>query len=75
MISDMTGVIPDPPAMPTRWRDLRGGEIRREAAMRHHHFNRVAGLQLVADPVGKEPAPDALDGHHPVAVGGAVHSE
>ena len=53
--------------MPTRWRLFAGVELGREAAVRRHDVDRVAGLQLVADPVGEEPAADPLDRHHPVA--------
>ena len=56
--------------MPTRCRLFAGVEFGREAAVRHHHVDRVAGLQLIADPVGEQPAADALDGHHPVGLVG-----
>ena len=57
LISDMTGVIPDPPAMPTRWRDLRRVEIGREAAVRRHDVDRVAGLQTGRRPSWKRAPP------------------
>ena len=53
--------------MPTRWR-VPVRELRREAPVGDHHLDRVARLELVADPVREEPAADALDGNHPVPV-------
>ncbi len=49
---------------------LLGVEIGSERPVRRHDVDRVAGLQLIADPVGKQPAADALDGHQPVIVVG-----
>jgi hypothetical protein len=43
--------------------------------MRRHHVERVAGLELVADPVGKDAAGDPLDGDLSAALVGATHSE
>jgi hypothetical protein len=63
------------------WRDARaasnpdkvtlGGrrEFGREAAVRRHDFDRVAGLEAIADPVRKNAAGDALDRDHPVLLG------
>jgi hypothetical protein len=36
--------------------------------VRRHYIDRVAGLELVSDPVGEQPAANTLDGHHPVAL-------
>src|SRR6185369_3889294 len=43
-----------------------GREFGREAAMRRHDFDRVAGLEAITDPVRKNAAGDALNRDHPV---------
>jgi hypothetical protein len=53
---DRMGVMPLPPAMPRWWRCARRLDGHEEAALRRHHVDGVAGLEVLVDPVGEHAA-------------------
>ena len=59
--SAMSGVMPEPAAMPTTCAPSRSASVDGERALRAHHVERVAGLQLAVRPRREAPAEVALD--------------